>query len=91
VPDLAKHFNSRKRRESGSALLVVLILISVMTVYLVANVISLNVLKTEIQLIEKQQLKRQNQSNSLGKQPTGTNSVERPGPIANQLDTPQSK
>jgi hypothetical protein len=44
--------------EQGSAVLVVVILIAIMMVYLASNVVSMNVLTSEIKLIEHSQQKR---------------------------------
>lgn len=50
---------SRHRKQNGSAVLIVIILLGVMLAVIASNTANLNQLKRELNLIEQKQLKRQ--------------------------------
>ena len=49
---------SHRRKQNGSAVLVVIILLGVMLAFIASNTTNLNQLKRELNLIEQKQLKR---------------------------------
>ena len=55
---LAKSFRRRSQRESGMAVIVVLALLSLILLYLAANLRVLNSLDAEVKLVEKRQTRR---------------------------------
>jgi hypothetical protein len=52
--------SSPRRREQGMATIVVLALLSIVLIYVAANVRSLDILGRELKLVEKQQIRRLN-------------------------------
>ena len=50
---------SSRRKQNGSAVLIVLILLGILLMFIAGNTRTLNQLKREINLIEQKQLKRQ--------------------------------
>lgn len=50
--------HSTRRRERGSAVLVVLAVLTLITLYVLSNTLVLHHLKADLKLVEKQQLKK---------------------------------
>jgi hypothetical protein len=64
-----------RRSQSGSAVLIVLIFLSIMTAMLVSNAIALRRTKVELQMLEQRQQARLNGADQPSPQATGTNTL----------------
>jgi hypothetical protein len=82
------HHGSRptrcRRRQAGSAVIVVMALLAIILVYVAGNLRTLNSLGRELKLLEHQQTHRlqtnTQTTNTLPATVIGTNSVPKPGP-----------
>lgn len=67
----------QRNSERGMAMIVIMAILSLMVVYIAANVRSLNTLERELRLIERKQVHRLQQisERNAGSLPSGTNAV----------------
>jgi Tfp pilus assembly protein PilX len=81
---IAHHVSRPRRRQSGSAVIVVLALLSIILIYVAGNLRTLNNLNRELKLLERQQTRRlQTAAQTTNTPPAtviGTNSVPKSGP-----------
>jgi hypothetical protein len=81
----APRFTSPRRREAGSAVIVVLALLAIMLVYVAGNLRTLNSLGRELKLLELQQTRR------LQTAVRATNSPPAVTVVTNTVPTPPAK
>jgi len=84
VSRLTPHVSLPRRRQAGSAVIIVLALLAIILVYVAGNLRTLSSLGRELRLLERQQTRRLQTANATTNSPSatvvGTNSVPKPGP-----------
>jgi Tfp pilus assembly protein PilX len=80
-PAHVSRFTRPRRRQAGSAVIVVMALLAIILIYVAGNLRTLSNLGRELRLLERQQTRRLQTANATTNSPTatltGTNSVPR--------------